>query len=363
MLQADSPIPPGDGDLAFQAKSLEAVSRTFALTIPQLPAALGQVIGNAYLLCRIADTIEDDSGLSARQKREFSNRFVALLNGHGDAAAFAAELHPLLTSATLPAEHELVHRTERVLRITRSFTPTQQAHLERCVRIMSQGMVEFQNRSDHSGLPDLAAFDRYCYRVAGVVGEMLTEVFCEYSPEIARHHNQLGALAISFGAALQMTNILKDVWEDQQRGACWLPRDLFSAHGCDLHQLNRERSNPAFQAGMQKMISLAHGHLRNSMSYLLLIPAHESGIRRFCLWALGMAVLTLRKINNNLHFTSGQRVKISRDAVRWTIALSNRFSENDAMLRALFWLSTRGLPAATMPTPESMSACRGEPAV
>ena len=47
-------------DLAYQAGMLQCVSRTFALTIPQLPGALRDVVGNAYLLCRIADTIEDE---------------------------------------------------------------------------------------------------------------------------------------------------------------------------------------------------------------------------------------------------------------------------------------------------------------
>ena len=58
-----------DGD--FQSLLLEGVSRTFALTIPQLPAKLYGVVANAYLLCRIVDTIEDEVSLSAAQKKYF----------------------------------------------------------------------------------------------------------------------------------------------------------------------------------------------------------------------------------------------------------------------------------------------------
>ena len=54
--------------LAYQAQSLQAVSRTFALTIPQLPEALRDAVGNGYLLCRIADTIEDDPDLPWKKK-------------------------------------------------------------------------------------------------------------------------------------------------------------------------------------------------------------------------------------------------------------------------------------------------------
>ena len=47
-------------DAAYQDEILQYVSRTFALTIPQLPESLCKVVSNAYLLCRIADTIEDE---------------------------------------------------------------------------------------------------------------------------------------------------------------------------------------------------------------------------------------------------------------------------------------------------------------
>ena len=35
-----------------------------------------------------------------------------------------------------------------------------------------------------------------------------------------------------------MTNILKDVWDDRDRGACWLPQDVFLAAGFDLRSLS-----------------------------------------------------------------------------------------------------------------------------
>jgi len=46
-------------DEGYQDRILPHVSRTFALTIPQLPPRLRIAVTNAYLLCRIADTIED----------------------------------------------------------------------------------------------------------------------------------------------------------------------------------------------------------------------------------------------------------------------------------------------------------------
>ena len=164
-------------DLAFQAEILRGVSRTFALTIPQLPGALRCVVGNAYLLCRIADTIEDEPTLSVAQKQAFSELFIKVVAGGEAAERFADALHPLLSDAMLDSEHDLVANTARVIRITHGFRTVQRSALERCVSVMSQGMAEFQRNATVEGLANLAHLDRYCYHVAGVVGEMLTELF------------------------------------------------------------------------------------------------------------------------------------------------------------------------------------------
>ena len=79
-------------DLAYQAGMLQCVSRAVALTIPQLPGALRDVVGNAYLLCRIADTIEDEPTLSAGQKQTFAERFVEVVAGREAAELFARQL-------------------------------------------------------------------------------------------------------------------------------------------------------------------------------------------------------------------------------------------------------------------------------
>ncbi|MDH3317609.1 MAG: phytoene/squalene synthase family protein [Gammaproteobacteria bacterium] len=332
-------------DLAYQHRILQDVSRTFALTIPQLPPDLYRVVSNAYLLCRIADTIEDEAALSAEEKFRFSNAFTAVVSGEIKPEEFAEELYPLLTGSTLQPERDLVLNAPRVVRITRSFSTRQRFALERCIRIMSQGMARFQLNVTLQGLEDLKQLDRYCYHVAGVVGEMLTELFCDYSERIDRNREALLRLAVSFGQGLQMTNILKDIWEDRRRGACWLPRDVFENVGFDLSTLEYRSHDQGFQRGLSELIAIAKLHLEDALAYTLLLPREEAGIRRFCLWALGMAVLTLRKIYGRLDFTSGQQVKISRRSVKATVLVTNLAVSRDALLRLLFDYFTRPLPA------------------
>jgi farnesyl-diphosphate farnesyltransferase len=336
-----------DSDIEFQARVLGLVSRTFALTIPTLPAGLHEVVANAYLLCRIADTIEDDPEMAPADKREFSDQFVRVLEGELAPMRFSDELYRRLSPGMPAAERELVLNTPRVVRITHRFEERQQAPMRRCVRIMSRGMARFQEQASPLGLADRGALDSYCYHVAGVVGEMLTELFCVHDDAIARQRQRLLGLAVSFGQGLQMTNILKDVWEDLARGACWLPRDVFRAHGFDLADLAPGTRDHGFLAGYAVLVAVARGHLANALDYTLAVPAEQVGIRRFCLWALGMAVLTLRRIHASPGFRSGAQVKISRRAVRATARVTDLCVRRDRVLRFMFEAMTRGLPAAT----------------
>ncbi len=336
--------PPSPADERFQISILQGVSRTFALTIPVLPDALSRAVGNAYLLCRIADTIEDDAGLDLAAKQRYSAWFLAAVQGEEPAEGFAAELAPRLAAHATAAERELIANTPSVIRITRALAPDQIAALARCVRVMSDGMVYYQGQETLDGLADQRAMDRYCYYVAGVVGEMLTELFCHHCPSLQPRREHLLKLGISFGQGLQMTNILKDIWEDRARGACWLPRSEFEPRGIQLSKLMPGSGGDAFAAGLRRLLAVAHGHLRNALEYTLMLPPSETGIRKFCLWALGMAVLTLRQINRHPHFASGQEVKISRRSVKLTIGATTLTAGNDWALRALFAAASAGLP-------------------
>nr|BAL55583.1 squalene synthase [uncultured Gammaproteobacteria bacterium] len=331
-------------DSAFQARFLDGVSRTFALTIPRLPEPVHQVIANGYLLCRIVDTIEDEATLDRAAKRRFCERFVEVVQGRQNAAEFAQEFAARLSNRTPLAERELIQAIPRVIAITHKFSPADREALARCVAIMSHGMADFQDQDLRAGLATLADLNRYCYYVAGVVGEMLTQVFCHHFPAMAKHEERLLELAVSFGQGLQMTNILKDMWDDRERGVCWLPRDIFLAHGYELNNLRPGHRDPAFVAGLRELIAIAHGHLRNALEYTLLIPNSETGLRDFCLWALGMAILTLRKIHRHPYFSRSAEVKISRRSVKAVILITHLSHRHNELLRWLFGLAGSGLP-------------------
>ena len=141
---------------------------------------------NAYLLCRIADTIEDEPALSPAETLALLERFKGVVarprRGRGACRATSRSGFP---SRTLPTERDLVVNMARVLQVTASLSPPQRAAIQRCVELMCYGMPQFQRRRASRACPP-TDLDEYCYYVAGVVGEMLTELFCDYSPDIAQ---------------------------------------------------------------------------------------------------------------------------------------------------------------------------------
>lgn len=330
--------------LALQDRLLPGVSRTFALTIPQLPIALRPAITNAYLLCRIADTVEDSTAMAPDHKDAHYRRLLAGLEDANAAQAFSAAL---LDTGLIedPLERELIDQTPGVLRAFSELPVDQQAALQDCITTMCHGMADFERLKNPYGLEDSASLRDYCYVAAGCVGEMLTRLFAGIHPHIHAQQEAFQRLSLAFGQGLQITNILKDVWDDRQRGICWLPRDVFEVRGVDLRQQQNWQDHPGYREGICFLVAVAHHHLRLAQDYTLRIPDSEVGIRRFCSWSIGMALATLRRIADNPGYTASDQVKISRRRLRAIIVTNNLSVSHDTLLRGIFRLNGYRLPS------------------
>jgi len=335
-----------DGAADRSQHHLEGVSRTFAFTIPELPGGLRETVTNAYLLCRIADTIEDDPQLDADTKDSFHQRFLAAATDGSGTDAFARDLGSAIIPTTLQAEQDLIHDCPRVLQVTHRLNERPRLAVLSCLSTMSHGMARFARSRSRRGLADVAEYEEYCYYVAGVVGEMLTEIFCDHSPKIDAARSELEQRSVAFGLGLQMTNILKDIWDDWEHGACWLPNDVFAMQGFDLQNFEPPLGDEsaAFAAGVQNLVGIAHDNLRQALDYTLAIDRNEVGIRRFLIWATLLATSTLRKISAQPLYSKGTEVKVSRRRVTAIVALSNTMIRSNFGLTALFNASALGLP-------------------
>src|ERR1700684_214728 len=123
-------------DEVYQDHILPHVSRTFALTIPQLPPGLRVAVTCAYLLCRIADTIEDEPALSPPETLPFLQRFSAEWAGQGQPKRLAGEIARRLTDRTLATERDLVSNMDRVIAVMERLKPPQQAAIRRFVALL-----------------------------------------------------------------------------------------------------------------------------------------------------------------------------------------------------------------------------------
>ena len=314
-----------NADLAYQKAILGSVSRTFALTIPLLPPAIEKVVGNTYLLCRIVDTIEDAADLSAQTKQTLSGLFLEAVLEKVPVESFVQPCLKALEHYSNQDELDLIAHTPTVLRILHTCSKDDQVAVSRCVSIMSEGMSYFHTKQNQSGLKDLQEFEKYCYVVAGVVGELLTTIFSNHSLPFAKRIQGHEALAVAFGQALQMTNILKDSPADHARGVSWKPANI----------------------SQKDLLQIAYEKLEDSLSYILLIPKEEYGIRRFCFLAFGLAVMTLSKIAQRKDFrkdfTSKDEVKLSRKAVMAFYSFTKIAVKSDTLMKIFFNSSSKPL--------------------
>ena len=303
-------------DLAYQKAILSSVSRTFALTIPLLPPIIEKVVGNTYLLCRIVDTIEDAAELSPEAKKNLSALFLDVVLERVPVKSFVEPCLDALKNYSNHDELDLIAHTPTVLRILHTCSSHDQEAVSRCVSIMSKGMSRFHGRQTEAGLKDLSEFEDYCYVVAGVVGELLTSIFRHYSPQFSKNIQGRENLAIAFGQALQMTNILKDSPQDRARGVSWKP--------ANLSQLD--------------LLQIAYQKLSDSLAYILLIPKKEVGMRRFCLLAFGLAVLTLDKLAAREHVEQQEDIKLSRNTVWFFYGFTKIAAGSNGLIKSFFYL-------------------------
>jgi len=227
-----------DGPSKLLEDLLLKTSRTFALSIPRLPQPTRHEVGVAYLLFRIADTLEDATRWDPKRQIEALGEFSRLLEQPQDAAA--ADLGRRWT-ADPPLLHEgyleLLSELSAVMRAFSALAPRARElvghHTLRTIERMT-GFVERARVEGRLQLIDVAELKDYCYAVAGIVGEMLTELFLLRRECLQPVATELRRHASIFGEALQLVNILKDSATDVDEGRRYLPPDVDASDVLDL---------------------------------------------------------------------------------------------------------------------------------
>lgn len=208
-------------------KSLEEMltgtSRTFAITIPYLPEPQRREITLAYLLLRIIDTLEDGVLWPADVRARSLGEMVEFLADPSPTEAVSLAIRwcdpPPCTNA---GYLELLGSFPEIVSEIVELEPASSDIICRHARRVAMGMDQSLNTPTH----DLASLRQYCYFVAGIVGELLTDLFLLRLTPTTEQAARLRELAVSFGEGLQLVNILKDADADAQEGRQYIPSQV-----------------------------------------------------------------------------------------------------------------------------------------
>jgi farnesyl-diphosphate farnesyltransferase len=318
---------------------LPAVSRTFALGIKALPGALGQAVLDAYLLCRIADTVEDAPSIDPEVKAALFDRFLEAFDSPEALATFTAGVQELTGDL---AHLTLTRNTPLVFEHFAALPEATQRVVRKWVAEMAIGMRKFVLLyPDGIRIQTIDEYKEYCYYVAGTVGYMLTDLWHEHSPSIGvRRYEILRERCRAFAEALQTVNILKDVAVDaEQENSVYVPEELLKAHGSSQSSILAPELIAKNREALSQLIKLAWHDLEEALVYLLDIPRRAVRIRLFCILPLLLAYATLRDlVQSTAMLKPGGSVKISRREVKSLLMTGSMLVMSNAGVR---WLVAR----------------------
>ncbi|HSS39982.1 MAG TPA: squalene/phytoene synthase family protein [Polyangia bacterium] len=283
---------------------LQKTSRTFALTIPCLPQPTRDEVGIAYLLFRIIDTFEDAVLWSPEKRLQALADFIHVLDGPASASQALADEWTRNPPLIHDGYQELLARTPYVLERFEALRPEVRQILRTHVARSAEGMASFVRRVQPEGrlqLDTIADLRAYCYAVAGIVGEMLTELFVQGRESMQRVAPELRSRAAAFGEGLQLVNILKDARPDAMEGRTFLPR----------------------QAPLREVFALARQDLADAAAYVDLLRegGAEPGLVAFNAFICKLAAANLQILRDQGLGAKLTRLTVAKIAAEVAVSL------------------------------------------
>jgi len=253
---------------------------SFAYSFRILPEPRRRAMTALYAFCREVDDVVDEVSdpAVARVKLAWWRGEVAAMFGGKPSHPVAIALSQVVGSYDLPRE---------------DFDAV----------IDGMGMDLDQNRYQ-----DWATLERYCHRVAGVVGLMSARIF---GFEDARTLDYADALGIAF----QLTNIIRDVGEDAQRGRIYLPQDDLQRFGVSQGDILTRRYSDAFSALMAFEVERTRDFYTRAFAVL---PARDRRAQRPGLVMAAVYQALLREIERDGFRVLDRRISLAPAYKAWT---------------------------------------------
>ena len=310
---------------------LRHVSRLFYTTLVVVPADVRDQVSLAYLFARAADTIADTELIDRPRRLDFlgqlKGQFISDQISWGQIREIQRAMGPLQRDSS---ERVLIERLEDCFKLFQEFSPDDRRCVQRLMTTLTQGMEMDLSVFPGTSVKDLVALktiddlDRYTYYVAGCVGEFWTDLMCAHRRALASWNvREMSDVGVRFGKGLQLTNIVKDIAHDLQKGRCYIPETMLSEAGLKPRDLSNQGNLSRFQPVLSKLVRLAVEHLDQGWLYTMSVPRYETRLRLSCMWPILSAGESLRLVMNSPDLLNpAVKVKIPRSKVYQIIALT-----------------------------------------
>ncbi|TMU88119.1 phytoene/squalene synthase family protein [Bacillus sp. BHET2] len=249
-------------------------SKTFYRAFSLLPKNQKKAVWAVYAFCRRVDDIVDEGTSPSEELRQFEMEFESFLKGfnHNDAMWIALD--------------DVFKNFNMDIEAFRDMIRGQRMDLSDRVYVKMGDVLD------------------YSYHVASTVGLMLLPVLAPGKEE------QLRDDGIYLGYAMQITNILRDIGEDLERGRLYIPQDLLVKYEYTVTDLMEHRNNEAFRSIWEEMASLAEDYYEKAFRTLNLYPVYSRTPVK------GAALLyraILGEVRNNHYNVFSEKHNVSKD--------------------------------------------------
>lgn len=320
-----------DENLAYCWTALNNVSRSFALSIEKLPKVTKNDVMISYLICRIADTIED-SKLEIKSKKKSLKEFRKILQKERY-DYFKDFIECARKGTRNNYEEDLIINTERIMDVFYAVPSEIKVSIKRWIFNMTRGMEKYLGKD----IKTMAEQDDYCFFVAGTVGNMLTEIYLHRQHISKEDYKKMIGLARHFGLGLQKVNIIKNIKTDFDEERMYWPSTFFADFNINYEDLFKQENKDLSLKIARELIINARHHLSKGLDYILLIPEKESEIRESCLIPLLMAVATLNMCcNNSKIFFSEDDGKISRTQLEEILMMAHICRSSNSKIKEYY---------------------------
>jgi farnesyl-diphosphate farnesyltransferase len=326
---------------AYLKGHMNKVSRSFTAVVDCLEQPLGAIFTTAYLLCRVADNIEDCTETNEWRQVRF-NEFLSLFMDPSLAEETLLDWNAQRWTGLTPDERAMMtlEGGRELWQIYASIPEPYRGIIQHWTSVMVEGMIclnearcsfSFLEYKNIHVIKTLQDYNQYCFIVAGTVGHMATELainFYDIGPAASTRLLETGEAC---GRALQKTNILKDFREDLERGYCYLPDEWLK----QIHHLPLSfgGATPGWKAMVYDNVL---GELYAAEEYVLTLPKNAAGYRMACLLCLLPALLTNRlaaQESRNL-FTENHQYKISRSTMMNCLLDARRIATDNRQIQS-----------------------------